>query len=448
MQPLTIRARWILTQDPVPMEGGAVVLHQGRVVGLVQEPARCDLDLGDAILVPRLINAHTHLEFSELEQPISAEFGFPGWVESLVERRRMAAGSQNEESLYRMRQDSLRRGLSESIESGTGWLVDNITPPWDFRWPSVIAEEIRCAIQKEEDLPLAKAIGGGLHWIGAAEVLCPVAEREAATWSWAESWCQQMPCNAGGSRSEISGAPLVWDWALAPHAPYTLPWGMLERLVSLSRQKGRFVTMHLAETGEEVDWLQGKAGPMAQMLERLTGQPALLAPSPSAARPIADYIRLLSQAPRALVVHGNVLDEPAMGELMRAGGRVGVVYCPRTHRHFGHAEHPWRKLHKSGVPVAVGTDSRASNPCLSVWEELRFLAGSSQEVDPRVLLAMATTIPGELLGLEAREGLYLGGPAPLVAFRSTATRADQLLEGLLAGGERPIPWWQWSTEFC
>jgi hypothetical protein len=85
---------------------------------------------------------------------------------------------------------------------------------------------------------------------------------------------------------------------------------------------------------------------------------------------------------------------------------------------------------------------------LSVWEELRFLAGSSQEVDPRVLLAMATTIPGELLGLEAREGLYLGGPAPLVAFRSTATRADQLLEGLLAGGERPIPWWQWSTEFC
>jgi cytosine/adenosine deaminase-related metal-dependent hydrolase len=430
------------------MEGGAVVVHQGRVVGLVKEPCGYDLDLGDAIVVPRLINAHTHLEFSELEQPIGAESGFTGWVESLVVRRRLAAGSQNEESLSRMRRASLLRGLIESIESGTGWLVDNITPPWDFRWPSEIAEEIQRGIQKGEDLPLARAIGVGLHWIGAAEILCPVAEREAAAWSWAESWCQQQKNETNDSLPQISGVQVDWDWALAPHAPYTLPWAMLERLVKLSRKEGRLVTMHLAETLEEIDWLQGKTGPMAQMLERLTARSALGAETPPVARSIAHYITLLSQASRALVVHGNVLDEPAIDALVRAGGRVGVVYCPRTHRHFGHAEHPWRRLYQSGVPVALGTDSRASNPCLSVWEELRFLAGTGQEVDPRLLLAMATRIPGELLGLEAREGLYLGGPAPWVAFRSTNTKADQVLEGLLAGNDRPIPWWQWSTEFC
>lgn len=430
------------------MEGGAVVLHQGRVVGLVQKPASCDLDLGDAILVPRLINAHTHLEFSELEQPISAEGGFSRWVESLVERRRMAASTLNEESLCQMRQDSLCRGLRESIESGTGWLVDNITPPWDFRWPAEIAEALRLAIQKDAGQSLARAIGVGLHWIGAAEVLCPVAEREAAAWSWAESWCQQKRGTTNDAPRAISGLQVEWDWALAPHAPYTLPWAMLERLVELSRREARLVTMHLAETPEEVDWLHGKAGPMAQMLERLTGRPALRAEKPPVARPISRYINLLSQAPRALVVHGNALDEAAIGELERAGGRVGVVYCPRTHRHFGHAEHPWRKLLQSGVPVALGTDSRASNPCLSVWEELRFLAGTSQGVDPRLLLAMATRIPGDLLGLEAKEGLYLGGPAPLVAFRSTDAKADQILEGLLANRDRPIPWWQWSTEFC
>ncbi len=447
MQPLTIRARWILTHDPASMEGGAVVLHQGRVVGLVKEPANCDLDLGDAILVPRLVNAHTHLEFSDLDQPIWAVGGFSGWVESLVERRRMAAGSQNEEGLYRMRRASLQRGLRESIESGTGWLVDNITPPWDFRWPSELADEIRHTTQKAADLPLARAIGVGLHWIGAAEILCPVAEREAAAWDWAESWCQQQKNDANDPLPEISGLQVGWDWALAPHAPYTLPWSLLERLVVRSRQEGRLVTMHLAETPEEIDWLQAKAGPIAEMLERLTGRPARWGETPASARPLSHYITLLSQAPRALVVHGNALDEASIEELVRAGGRVGVVYCPRTHQHFGHAEHPWRRLHQRGVPVALGTDSRASNPCLSVWEELRFLAGTSRGVDPRFLLAMATRIPGELLGLEAREGLYLGGPAPLVAFRSTAAKADQLLEALLAGSDRPIPWWRWSTEF-
>lgn len=447
MQPLTIRARWILTHDDLPMEGGAVALHQGRVVGLVQKPGGCDLDLGDAILVPRLVNAHTHLEFSDLEQTISAEGGFSRWVESLVERRRLASSSQSEESLHQMRQASLRRGVRESIESGTGWLVDNITPPWDFRWPYEIAEALRLAIQKDADQSLARAIGVGLHWIGAAEILCPVAEREAAAWSWAESWCQQKKIAANDSREEISGVPLSWDWALAPHAPYTLPWSLLERLVALSRQEGRFVTMHLAETPEEIDWLQRKAGPIAQMLERLTGRPAFSEETPPVARPLSQYITLLSKAPRALVVHGNALDDVAIDELVRAGGRVGVVYCPRTHRHFGHAEHPWRRLHQSGIRVALGTDSRASNPCLSVWEELRFLAGTGQGVDPRVLLAMATRIPGDLLGLEAREGLYLGGPGPLVAFRSTAQKADQVLEELLAGSDRPIPWWQWSAKF-
>lgn len=111
-----------------------------------------------------------------------------------------------------------------------------------------------------------------------------------------------------------------------------------------------------------------------------------------------DYLREFAGLTRGLVVHGNFLDAEEQ-KYLAEHENLSVVYCPRTHAYFGHAEHPWRSLLERGVRVAVGTDSRASNPDLSVWEELQFLRRKFPDVAGETLLRMGTKFGADALGL-------------------------------------------------
>src|SRR5690606_23901877 len=82
------------------------------------------------------------------------------------------------------------------------------------------------------------------------------------------------------------------------------------------------------------------------------------------------YLEPLSTAPRALVIHGNFL-EAADLDFLAGQPQMSVVYCPRTHHHFGHSPHPWKRMREQGIRVVLGTDSRASNPDLSLFRELQ-----------------------------------------------------------------------------
>ena len=79
-----------------------------------------------------------------------------------------------------------------------------------------------------------------------------------------------------------------------------------------------------------------------------------------------------------------------------------VVYCPRTHAAFGHPPHPWCMLLNLEGSVALGTDSRASNPDLSLWAELQFLAAEFPDVSHLELVRLATLSGGAGLGKEPR----------------------------------------------
>ena len=81
---------------------------------------------------------------------------------------------------------------------------------------------------------------------------------------------------------------------------------------------------------------------------------------------------MLAAAHRALVIHGNYLDDEEIALSGRKTRReMAVVYCPRTHAWFGHRRYPLEKMLAAGATVAVGTDSRASSPDLSLLAELR-----------------------------------------------------------------------------
>jgi aminodeoxyfutalosine deaminase len=143
------------------------------------------------------------------------------------------------------------------------------------------------------------------------------------------------------------------------------------------------------------------AGPLVELLASLGAWfPSAL---PRGLRPL-DYLETLQNAHRALVIHGNYLSTEEIEFIAARRERMSVVYCPRTHAYFGHERYPLWKMLVAGARVAVGTDSRASNPDLSVLAELRHINRRHRRVAPAKILEMGTLAAAEALGIDADYG--------------------------------------------
>jgi aminodeoxyfutalosine deaminase len=163
--------------------------------------------------------------------------------------------------------------------------------------------------------------------------------------------------------------------------------------------------MHIAETGDELELLASRTGSLRTMLERRgvwhdDAWPAVVS--------IADYLQILATAPRALVVHGNYLTTRDMEIISEHRDRMSVIYCPRTHAYFEHSPHAYPEMIKRGINVALGTDSRASNPDLSVFEEMRAVAEQGR-IAPSEILKMGTINGSRALGLGDEFGSFKVG---------------------------------------
>ena len=164
--------------------------------------------------------------------------------------------------------------------------------------------------------------------------------------------------------------------------------------------------MHLAESREEIELLDARTGPLVDRLSHLDAwYPDVI---PRGTRP-ADYLRLLAQSHRALIVHGNYLKQEDFQVLSENRARLTVVYCPRTHRYFAHRPYPLAQLLAHGIPVALGTDSRATNPDLHIMEEIRAASQLHASVAPAAVLEMGTINAARALGLDRRLGTLEAG---------------------------------------
>ena len=157
-----------------------------------------------------------------------------------------------------------------------------------------------------------------------------------------------------------------------------------------------------------------------------------------------DYLRMLTRAPKSLVVHGNYLDSAALAMMARHAGAMALVYCPRTHAHFKHSPYPLGEALALGVPVCLGTDSRASNPDLSVLAEMREVAQRHSYLTPDAILRMGTLAGAEALGLADVGAIRPGAHADLVTVplpNKGRGRPDELLARLLVGEEQVDTVW-------
>lgn len=394
----TLRARWIVPVDGRPIDGGGVVVQGGRLIAVGDERGGNVVDLGEVAIVPGFVNPHTHLEFSALPAPLSPGLPFTGWLKRVIQYRREHPGVVRE---------AIQSGLKEAASSGTTLIGDIATTGW---------------------MPQDYFLGEGEQSIGPRVVvfqellgLSPV--RIEPLMALAESHLRDEPEGPIERRM------------LSPHAPYSAHSEVLEQAIGLTAShRGRTLAIHLAESATERELLETGSGEFREFLEQMgVWQPGLFG-----GRSYLDIIESLGDLPRGLIVHGNDLRDK---ELMRLAQfpHLTTVYCPRTHAAFGHSPHPWLTLISLGGTVAIGTDSRASNPDLSMWNELQFVAEQFPDVPHHTLLKLGTLAGASALGRRADCGsLTPGKRADLVVveLRDPAFRDPNF--DLFAPGNRVI----------
>ncbi|MFI4876569.1 MAG: amidohydrolase family protein [Blastopirellula sp. JB062] len=391
-------AKWLLPVDRPPIENGLLTAVDQQIVAVGENlTGRPPIDLGEVALAPALINAHAHLEFSDIERPLGeAGMSFPAWIRQVVARRQSAG-----EALEAQKNEAAAQGLRESQAQGIAALGEITTQP--FSWeayrtgPSVVSllELIGLSPERSEEL------------IAAAEAHLQNAKEQ-------------------GMRGGLS-----------PHAPYSVHRSVVAAAAKLSAATQTPLAMHLAESQEELQLLDRQIGPFRDMLEAFGAWRSDA--FRRGGRPL-EYLRLIAEAHRALVIHGNYLDAAELDFVAERRATMTVVYCPRTHAYFEHARYPLPELLRRNAAIAIGTDSRASNPDLAVWRDVRAAAAAFPEVAPDAFWPMVTQTPAAALGVDDRYGsLAVGKRAALIQFRVGAgVSRDDLREALLEADPTPV----------
>lgn len=392
-------ARYLLPIGAPLVEDGALLVDGERILAVgrhrdlaAAHPRAAAADFGDAVILPALVNAHTHLELTDFPQWAAAagatcrpSAGFVDWILHLVRVRRAV-----DDAAVRA---SLDHGLRQCLASGTGAIGDILTT-------LSVAETYASS-------PLTGRI--------FAEVLGVDAERVAARLAEIAGYLDTRP------------GPAL-SWGLSPHAPYTLNRQTFGQAVAFALAHGLQLAVHWAETADEIEFLASGQG----ALERLYAAAGWPLPADPPTVPSRSAIN-----GRNLLIHGVHLRDDEVESVARSG--QGVILCPRSNSRFGAARAPLAALRHAGVVLALGTDSLASSPSLSIWDELTFardwFAGA---LDPAVWLDIATNGGATALGLDDRMGrLAVGLEATfqVVAIPAGATAAT-LAEALCAEGAR------------
>lgn len=272
-----------------------------------------------AVLAPPAVNAHTHLDLSDL--PLT-----PGPYAAFV-RAVIAHGRAGGRGLA-----AAERGLAALAASGTTTVGDIVTD-----------EAVLARLLEDPDLT------GVAYW----EVLGPdpadAEERfEAARAVVARHRPRERP---GGVRLGLS-----------PHTPHTVSAPLLQRLARFAAEQRLPLQIHVAEDPGEIPLHAHGGGPLRAALG-----PFLAAFVPSGATPVRYLDDLGVLAARPTLVHAVHVDDDDVRRLQRAG--CAVVHCPRSNALLECGTFPWARFARFGVTVALGTDSLGSSPTLSPVDE-------------------------------------------------------------------------------
>ena len=388
-------AEWVLPIATPPVHRGRVDVRDGRIVG-VGPAAGGDgaaapvVDLGRTAILPALVNAHTHLELSNLRGAVPPAASLPEWVDNLLQRRAEAGPPEP---------DAIRQAIAEARASGTGVFGD-------------IGNTVATG-------PLLARAGMPARLF--REVLAfPDHGAPAA-----------VDAAAADLRSvEAAGGIRV---GLAAHAPFSVGRAAFAALDAAIRERFRGPrSIHLAESPEELEFLRSGRGPWRDLLDRIgRWDPAW---PPPRCGPVEYLDRLGWLREGLIVVHGVQLTDPELRRLAERG--AFLVTCPRSNVWTGVGHPPIERFLRAGVQLAVGTDSLASAPDLNLFSELALMRRLAPSAPARRLLACATCHGAAALGFDDEFGsIAPGRRADLIGVRIPSDVGD--VEEYLLGGITP-----------
>ncbi len=367
------RADTVLPIVGAPIPDGAVRIEGEHIVALGPAgelpplPGERVTELGACTLLPGLINAHCHLDYTHFRGAISPGHSFTEWIKNINALRRSFGPADFIESIA--------EGF-ELLQAGGTTTVANIeslpellpllpVPPLRTWWFLELID-VRQRLNSEETL------------LGAL------------------SFFDQHPEWLGG-------------FGLSPHAPYTASVDLYRLARAVGDGHGMLATTHIAESVEEHDMFNHARGPLFDFLAEMGRDNS----DCGQGSPLSHLVEHGVIGPNWIIAHLNYLQDYDYELIAQSG--VSAVHCPKCHAYFGHARFPLRELRDRGVNICLGTDSLASNNALDMRSEMREVA-QVHGLSDREALEMGTINGARALSQKGRIGeLSPGALADLVA---------------------------------
>lgn len=392
---MILRAKIILPITAPPIEDGAVLVSGGKVrrVGAWRQFSRharmladeMVVDLGETILLPGLINAHCHLDYTDMAGELPPPKQFTDWIAGI-----MAYKANWDYSDYAQ---SWLRGAHQLVRTGTTTVADIEAVPellpevWEATPLRVFSFlEMTCIKSRRPPRDVVRE-----------------AARKIAT--------LKHPRNTAH---------------LSPHAPYSTVAELLKLSAVAARKKNWLVSTHIAESEGEFAMFANASGRMFEWLSRNGRSNG----DCGHGSPVAHYARFKALGENVLAAHVNYL---AHGDArLLARRKVSVVHCPRSHDFFRHAKFDRARLAKAGVNLCLGTDSLATTrkegrirPQLNLFTEMQLLASKEPDLAPEEILRMATCNGARALGQAGKLGeLSRNSSADLIALPAPSRLKD------------------------
>jgi cytosine/adenosine deaminase-related metal-dependent hydrolase len=365
---MLLRARILLPISSPPIADGAVLICGNRVAApgrwrdLSHAAAGPAADLGDVILMPGLVNAHCHLDYTDMAGQ-AAPKQFPDWIKGLIARKAAAS--------YADYAQAWLRGAAMLVRTGVTTVGDIEAVP-----------ELLPEVWSSTPLRVASFL----------EMTCVRSRQDPA------AIVREAAAKIASLRPERGFA------GLSPHALYSTTPDLLRVSAETAARHGWRLTMHVAESIDEFEMCAHCRGPMFDWLKNQRDMSDC-----GHGTPVEQIRRCGLLGERFLAIHANYL-EPADIEAL-AQSLSSVVHCPRSHAYFRHQPFLYDALAAGGVNVCLGTDSLASvaparppGPELSLFTEMQTFAKTNPGVAPSDILRLATINGARALGLEGSVG--------------------------------------------
>lgn len=354
--------RWLLTMNGPPIQNGCLVIKDKQIVGVLTQaeylaydyPAKTQStkDYGEAIIMPGLINLHTHLDYSALKH-FDTHSRFFKWIRGLI-------GNSWQWTADQWRQ-SAAIGAFEIALSGTTCVAD-------------------ASYSGAAAYGLAHI---GLRGVVGLELFGIVEEKAEIYWS---AWLKKYD-------EFLASADLILRQALeeklvtitaAPHTPYTVCPALLRKALDWSRSHQLPLFLHVAESDMECNWIAGSEPDVDEFLyqstkEEVVGGIGSLSWRGHGLTPVQHLEKHELLADNVLAAHVVKVSEADIAILAKR--KLSAVHCPRSNSRLRNGIAPWAKLMKAGLSLGFGTDSSASSDDLNVLNEARFAWNLHRAVD-------------------------------------------------------------------